>query len=57
MCDLLLEGDADGLARLMRAHVLASLEHGRRDIPGQDLSVAAEAQRTASTRKSQAKLS
>jgi DNA-binding GntR family transcriptional regulator len=27
MCDLLIERDADGLAKLMRAHVLASPEH------------------------------
>jgi DNA-binding GntR family transcriptional regulator len=33
MCDLLIERDADGLATLMRSHLLAALEHSRRDIP------------------------
>jgi DNA-binding GntR family transcriptional regulator len=33
MCQLLRKRDADGLAKLMRNHVLASLEHCRRDIP------------------------
>lgn len=33
MCELLRNRDADGLAKLMRRHVLDSLEHCRRDIP------------------------
>jgi DNA-binding GntR family transcriptional regulator len=57
MCDLLIERDADGLAKLMRAHVLASLEHSRRDISGRDARAAAEAPRTSSPRKSKAKVS
>jgi DNA-binding GntR family transcriptional regulator len=57
MCDLLIERDADGLAELMRAHVLASLEHYRRDIPKKDARPAAEAPRTPSPRKSKAKVS
>jgi DNA-binding GntR family transcriptional regulator len=56
MCDLLIERDADGLAELMRAHVLASLEHSRRDIPKEDARPA-EAPRTPSPRKSRAKVS
>jgi DNA-binding GntR family transcriptional regulator len=31
MCELLLKGDRDGLAKLMREHLLASLQHCRRD--------------------------
>lgn len=31
MCDLLMERDADGLAALMRAHLVNSLEHYRRE--------------------------
>jgi DNA-binding GntR family transcriptional regulator len=31
MCDLLIERNAEGLAALMRAHLLGSLEHYRRD--------------------------
>ena len=57
MCDLLIERDADGLAELMRAHVLASLEHSRRDIPKNDARPAAEAPRAPSPRKSKAKVS
>jgi DNA-binding GntR family transcriptional regulator len=33
MCQLLRKRDADGLAKLMRSHLMASLEHCRRDIP------------------------
>jgi DNA-binding GntR family transcriptional regulator len=33
MCDLLIERDDDGLAKLMREHLLASLEHCRRNNP------------------------
>jgi DNA-binding GntR family transcriptional regulator len=33
MCQLLRKRDADSLAKLMRTHLLASLEHCRRDIP------------------------
>jgi DNA-binding GntR family transcriptional regulator len=57
MCDLLIERDADGLAELMRAHVLASLEHARGDIPDHDVSQAAQAPRTPAPRKSRTKAS
>lgn len=56
MCDLLIERDADGLAELMRSHVLASLEHHRRDFPQQDTH-AAETPDTPAPRKSRAKVS
>jgi DNA-binding GntR family transcriptional regulator len=57
MCDLLIERDADGLATLMRAHVLASLEQSRRDIPTKVALDATETRRTPSQRKSRVRAS
>jgi DNA-binding GntR family transcriptional regulator len=57
MCDLLLQRDADGLAKLMRAHLLASLEHAQRDIPRAKASAAAESPPTSMPRRPKAKAS